>query len=271
MTQKIIQSLIELEAAAASSFWVSEDRSAWKEELLRFAETKSTPQLKPHLSERPERALHRPLFAHVDICDDELIRIFGGEVMPRESDEDQTKSMFSIETQNAKNISGVYLSPGFWMEDSWQLAELEFRKLLEQARQNEKIVFRNGFFNQAADILMTADLGFTGIQLHVHHLDLFELQMAVELARDCRLCPIVSAATYEELELAIQTDAPHLGLCYFPGLDNHEQEAFIQRAILRIPKDCTRTLFASIKTEAELNYLSSLPFDLVFQFYPRGF
>jgi indole-3-glycerol phosphate synthase len=152
------------------------------------------------------------------------------------------------------------------MYDNWHAIEQNLRSHLEWSRERGHLVFRNGFFNSSADILMAAELGFTGVQIHVHSMDLFELQMALELARDCRLCPIVSAANVEELELAIQTDAPHLGLCFFPEQSSHEQMQFVQQAITKIPKDCTRVLFGSIRSESELSYLSHLSFDCIFRF-----
>lgn len=266
LTQKLINSLFELEQAASERFWTVEDRSAWKDELLRFAETKKAAQLKPYLREWTAKSTSKTALAEVTLLDDELVRIFGHQENLLAADTDNEDAADGNNPTSNGQISGVFLGPGFWLNDHWHSTEQRLRSQLEFSCQQGHLVFRNGFFNSAADILMAAELGFTGIQIHAHTLDLFQLQMAIELARDCRLCPIVSAATPEELELAVQTDAPHLGLCYFPEQSNHEQSAFVQQAITQIPKDCTRILFAAIKNASELNYLSQLPFDCIFHF-----
>ena len=266
LNHRLIESLIELENAAAEQFWVSEDRSAWKEELLSFAESKKPLQLKPYLNESADHPAGHPLLANVTFLDGELMRIFGNPI--KQSTLNPNEDNFSIEKQYPENerVSGLFLGPGFWMGEQLHSLEQNLRSHLEWARQQGHLVFRSGFFNSSADILMAAELGFSGVQIHVHSLDLYELQMALELARDCKLCPIVSAATTKELELAIQTDAPHLGLCFFPGQNGHEHIQFVQQAITQIPKDCTRVLLGAIKNESELSYLSHLPFDCIFQF-----
>lgn len=265
LNHALINSLVELETAAALRFWASEDRTAWKDEILRFAETKHPLQLKPLLAQSKGGNKTKPILAEVALLDDELIRIFCPQLPHPTHDQTHSQTSVKANTQQTDLVSGLFLSPGFWLNENWEQFEVELRSHLEAHRQEEKLVFRTGFFNNAADILMAAELGFTGIQIHVHTMDLFELQMAIELARDCKLCPIVSAATLKELELAIQTDAPHVGLCFFPGQNAHEHELFVQRGITQIPKDCTRILFASLKSSTELNYLSQLPFDCIFQ------
>lgn len=266
MSQRIIDSLIELEVAAANRFWQDEDRSAWKDEILRLAENKDTAQLKPHLTQSPEPLRTGITCAQVLVGDEDLKVA----LMRRSHDKSKSHSLAhqdSIPSPfSSQSLSGIYLRPGFWVQDTWYEQEQQLRTALSDARSNGTLVFRNGFFNQMADILLTADLGFSGIQIHVHNLDLYELQMAIELARDCRLCPIISAAGLDQLELAIQTDAPHLGLCFFPDQDLQEQLSFVQRAIPRIPEGCSRILFGSILDQSEMAYFSHLQFDAVFQF-----
>lgn len=262
MTQRIIDSLIDLEIAAANRFWQEEDRSAWKDDILRFSENKNTAQLKPHFNQSNEQMRTGMTCAQVLIGDEDL----KAALTRRSPDKPKPHATATEGRSPSQTLSGIYLRPGFWMQETWHEQEQQLRTALSDARSHGTLVVRNGFFNQTADILLAADLGFSGIQIHVHNLDLYELQMAIELARDCRLCPILSAARLSELELAIQTDAPHLGLCFFPDQDLQEQLSFVQRAVPQIPDGCSRILFGSVLDESEMNYFSHLHFDAVFQF-----
>jgi hypothetical protein len=94
--------------------------------------------------------------------------------------------------------------------------------------------------------------------------------MAVELARDCRLCPIVSAADEDQLEQVVQTDAPHIALCYFPDKSAELAARFVQRSLPRIPNNCSKILLAATQTNNEAQLLSKLGFDLALQFNPRA-
>ncbi len=271
MSHPLIDSFVELERVAAQEFWKSEDRTAWRDDLLRQCETRDLLSLKSYLG-RASGSLKSPAIFPVFMWDNDLRRCFSiaNSINSQEttSNEPFSTVLNSLKNLSPSSVAGLFLRPGFWMTESWQVEENDLRDALANARSTNSMIVRCGFLTQQADILLASDLGFSAIQIHAGSLDLYELQMAIELARDCRLCPIVSVATEEEMEQAIQTDAPHIALCHFP-MEGIEQSAkFIQSALPRVPANCTRVLLTAAANTAEATLLTRLGFTSTFQFNP---
>lgn len=271
MSHPLIDSLVELERVAAQEFWKTEDRTAWRDDLLRQCETRNLLTLKSYLG-GASGSLKSPAIFPVFMWDSDLRRCFSiahsKNVQETPSIEPFSTVLHSLKSLSPASMAGVFLRPGFWMTESWQTEETELRDVLASARSRNSMIVRCGFLTQHADILISSELGFSAIQIHAGSLDIYELQMAIELARDCRLCPIVSVATDEEMEQAIQTDAPHIALCHFP-MEGIEQSAkFIQSALPRVPANCTRVLMTAAANTAEATLLNRLGFTSTFQFNP---
>lgn len=274
MSHPLIDALTELEEASSKAFWTGEDRTAWRDDLLRQSLSRDLVSLQKLISSLAEnREPHQTgrELIHVSMWDSDLQRCFGN----NSTDEAQLQynqhfeeTLNRIETSTANTVVPVYLRPGFWMNESWIQEEEPLRRSLAAARSQNALTLRCGFLTQQADIYLAADLGFSAVQIHARGLDLYELQMAVELARDCRLCPIVSAANEDEVEQVIQTDAPHIALCYFPDKAAELSARFVQRTLPRIPNNCSKILLAATQTNAEIQLLTKLGFDLAIQFNP---
>ncbi|MBM3382408.1 MAG: hypothetical protein FJY29_08205 [Betaproteobacteria bacterium] len=272
MNHPVIEALTQLEFAAAEQFWNSEDRSAWKEDLLRQSETLTLVSLKKFITppageEKPTRT-QVPVFP-ATIWDSDLRQCFYSKsVDAHEASEPDTFqiALSRLTQSDAGTLMGVMLRPGFWMNETWADEEDLLRNALKAAREKQTLVFRTGFFTHPADILLAADLGFTGIQIHAGQLDLYELQMAIELARDCKLCPVVSVSTEAEMEQVVQTDAPHIALCSFPGEGQDASLRFVQNALPKIPNNCTRILMTANRSEQDLQLIGRLGFHAIIHF-----
>jgi len=272
LSHQLIDSFVELERVAAQEFWKSEDRTAWRDDLLRKSETRDLLTLKSYLGRAPA-PLKSPDIFPVLMWDSDLRRCFRS-VISTDSEETSSNEQFSaalneLNGMSPSSVAGIFLRPGFWMTESWQMEENELRDALANARRTNSLIVRCGFLTQHTDILLASDLGFSAIQIHAGSLDIYELQMAIELARDCRLCPIVSVATEEEMEQAVQTDAPHIALCHFPMEGKEQTAKFIQNALPRIPANCTRVLMTAATNDAEVTLLTRLGFTSAFQFKPE--
>jgi hypothetical protein len=273
LNHPIIDTLAQLDSAAAQQFWNSEDRSVWKDDLLRQSETLDILTLKQFLptsiSEDKTARTAIPVFSTF-MWDKDLRNCFIQKSSERSSsDEQEAQFQFILEQLAACNqtsLMGIMLRPGFWMTESWPDEEERLRNTLRIARKNRVLVFRNGFITHHADILLAADLGFTGVQIHAGDLDLFELQMAIELARDCKLCPVVSVSNEAQMEQVIQTDAPHIALCHFPSEGHESTIRFIQNALPKIPSNCTRLLMTASRSESELQLFGRLGFQAIIHF-----
>lgn len=271
LSHQLINTLVELEIAAARAFWNAEDRDAWRNDVLRQRETRELISLKQllklsNLKQKPETQYQILL-----TWDQDLLRCLSGTVIPEHYPQLTFRDTLShLRNADSKSIAPLFLRPGFWMCESWLEEENDLRECLSLAHEKGVMILRCGFLTQQADIYLTADLGFSAVQLHAHGLDLYELQMAVELARDCRLSPIVSASNEEELEQVLQTDAPHIALCYFPSGVREQSARFIQRALPQIPNNCTKILFAATEQHSEIQLISRLGFDLAVQFNPHA-
>jgi hypothetical protein len=269
LNHPVIDALTQLEWAAAQQFWNSEDRSVWKDDLLRQCETRAILALKKFMAnnftEDKSNRTAVPVFPAL-MWDTDLRQCFTRQ--PAETIQLQNSNHFQLALDTLSesepgSLIGMMLRPGFWMTDSWPAEEEQLRSALKTARANETLVFRTGFLTHQADILLAADLGFTGIQIHAAQLDLYELQMALELARDCKLCPLVSVSNPAEMEQVVQTDAPHIALCHFPTDGQELSMRFVQQALPKIPNSCSRLLITASCTESDLQLLGRLGFQAI--------
>lgn len=258
MNHPVIKSLTELERAAAVDWWESEDRFAWRNELIRRCEAIEILPLKSCLAVIP--ALLR-----IRMWDADLMGCFS---LPSESAEDTQFSTLIDELNNLEKeaLYAIAPRPGFWMSEEWREQEESLRSALKKAKQSGALVVRCGFVSEQSDILMAADLGFSGIQIHAADLDLFQLQLLIELARDCRLTPVVSVEDQNQLETVLGTDAPHIALCCMNG-DKYEWAIrFVQQSLPRLPHNCTKLIFSSAATETDVRLFGRLGMSGIFSF-----
>jgi hypothetical protein len=260
--QALIDSFLELERAAADCFWKSENREAWRDDLLRLRETQNILPLKTQfdLSESAQQK-QKTRDGSILLWDSDLIRCLTTSSPPT-SDEDSFRAVVhTLSGMQKHTLTGLFLRPGFWMQPTWPEQEFPLRTALSRARENGAFIIRCGFLTQASDILWAADLGFSGIQIHAQGLDLFELQLAIELARDCRLSPVVSVSSFAELELVLQTDAPHIALCHLSSTGKGSTTHFMSEGLSRIPKNCSRLVIATALPASEIRALGKSGLD----------
>lgn len=255
LNHRVIDTLVELERSAARVWWESEDRTAWRDDLLRRLDTHSPLQFKAFLNQacgRPE------IFA----WDDDLLQCFSPATQITET-RTFDDLISKIHMLKSNQVLGLIPRPGFWLTESWHEEEDLLRQALAGAKEKQSLVVRCGFLTQQSDVLMAADLGFSGVQIHADGLDLFELQLLIELARDCRISPIVSISNRSQVETVLQTDAPHIALCCLAGESYEESIRFVQEALPGIPANCTKILIASAFEEREIANLGRLGFQSV--------
>ncbi len=250
MNQSIIKTLGELEQAAARQWWNSENRLAWRDELLRTCEDRTFVPLKTCLTQSAQ-------LMPVRIWDTDLLSCFTAENI--ESEEDLFLRIANETEGLAKDAPlAIALRPGFWMSETWTLQEDILRSAMQKARLSKALVMRCGFLSEQADILITADLGFSGIQIHVSDLDVFQLQLLIELARDCRLTPIVSVENNSQLETVLGTDAPHIVLCCMKGSGYEAALRFVQQSLPRLPQNCTKLLLTGTASQTDVQLFGKL-------------
>lgn len=264
MNLPLIDSFIELERAAADCFWKSENRTAWRDDLLRLRETANILPLKEQFISSEEHSVKQSFReAPVLMWDEDLLHCFTGCQLQKNEQEAFQHVIELLKTKHRNTLTGIFLRPGFWMNTSWTEQEAPLREALSSAKENGGFIMRCGFLTQPADILWTADLGFSGVQIHARGLDLFELQMAIELARDCRLSPVVSVSSPDELELVLQTDAPHIAICQLATPSKGTAFNLLSEALARIPKNCSRLLMTKAMTQNEIRLLLKQGFDAI--------
>jgi hypothetical protein len=258
LNQSIINDLCELEQAAAQQWWHSEDRLAWRDELLRACE------LRQFISIRNCLNGSTPLIP-VRVWDSDLDSCFS--IPSAETEDERFFNLISeLENLEKDNALAIALRPGFWVSDSWPEHEEALRTALLKARAANATVVRCGFLCEQAEILMTAELGFTAIQLHASELDIFELQLLVELARDCKLTPIVSIENEKQLETVLGTDAPHILLCCLKGSGYEAAVRFVQQALPRLPEACSKLLLTSQAGQADVQLFRKLGMQGILNF-----
>lgn len=254
-----IKILAELERSAAQQWWATEDRTSWRHGIVRNAEKLPLLSLKTCLD-----AAVSDIFIYT--WDADIARCFS----LRESEVghfDFTSLTNILRTLEKNQVMGIFPRPGFWLSDSWTEKEDDLREALQQARRVQALIIRCGFTTDQADILMAADLGFTGIQIHAGDLDIYQLQLLVELARDCHLSPIVSIENAEQLETALQTDAPHLAFCCLPGGGYELSIRFLNQSLPRIPKNCTKLVFTALKEPNTREHFRHMGLHAVLSFF----
>ncbi len=168
-----------------------------------------------------------------------------------------------IQNIESGQVLGLLPRPGFWLDENWHEQEDILRESLSIAKKKQALILRCGFVTEQSDVLMAAELGFSGVQIHAAGLDLFELQMLIELARDCRLSPIVSISDTEQMNTMLQTDAPHVALCCLAGEGFEDSIRFVQNALPGIPSNCTKILLAAALEEKEVMNFARLGFQTV--------
>ncbi|NBW80518.1 hypothetical protein EBR21_02075 [bacterium] len=246
---------MELERSAARIWWSSEDRAAWRDDLLRRLDSQPTLFFKSFLKESCPRF-------EVLTWDEDLLRCFS---TTRQQHPVRNFGEIVEKIQNIEHahVLGVLPRPGFWLTDTWHEEEDILRESLSVAKKKQALVVRCGFVTEQSDILMAAELGFSGVQIHAAGLDLFELQMLIELARDCRMSPIVSISDSEQMNTMLQTDAPHVALCCLAGEGFEDSIRFVQSALPSIPSNCTKILLAAALDEKEVMNFTRLGFQSV--------
>lgn len=258
MNHPVIETFIELERRAAMEWWSLEDRTSWRDDLLRRKDTQQVLSLKSCL--KTDLTV-----STIAVWDPDLRRCFS--VLATETDIDPFSAAIArLMTLSSEELFGLALRPGYWLSEEWSEEEESLRRALTHAQNQGAVVFRSGFFTEQADILMTAELGFSGVQIHVADLDLFQLQLLLELSRDCRLSPIISVENEEQLDIVLQTDAPHIALCYLPGSKNDQGIRFLQKALPLIPRNCTRMLLSGSQNPDNLQMLRHLGIQCILAF-----
>jgi hypothetical protein len=259
LSRQVIDTFTALERQAADLWWTQEDRSVWRDELLRAKNNEALFSLKDFFGKELS------IFP-ISMWDEDLSRCFSSHLEDSRAVRFQKILTAFPSAEQLPFLSAIALRPAFWLDDDWHSTEELLRSALQKAQWQKAPVLRFGFFTQQADILMSADLGFAGIFIYADHLDVFELQLLVELARDCRLVPVVMAADFEQLEVSLQTDAAHLALCCLRGSDFESALRFVQEAVPRIPHNCTKLLVSGAITESEAIYFHRLGVQGVFSF-----
>jgi hypothetical protein len=247
---QVINTFVELESTAARHWWSSEDRMAWRDDLLRRRENLEPAALKACLASGLN-------IIPVHLWDSDLRQCFT-QVDSAATAENAPGIFQQLDALQANQLCAVFPRPGFWMESSWTEEEPSLRDALARARDSRALVLRCGFVTEQTDVLMAADLGFSGIQIHAAELDLFELQYLIELARDCRLSPVVSVENSKQMEIVLQTDAPHIALCCLAATGREQAIRFVQQTLPRIPANCTRIVVAGGFSQTELQHLGNL-------------
>jgi hypothetical protein len=258
VNQSIIKTLSELEAAAAQNWWETEDRFAWREELLRTCESLDFIPLKGCLKNSPQTV-------PVKIWDEDLASCFSSVNFDTEVAEFE-KVISETQKLNKDDLLAMALRPGFWLSENWPAQEEPLRTALQKARFARALVVRCGFLSEQAEILMTAELGFSGVQIHAADLDVFQLQFLIELARDCRLTPMVSVENEKQLETVIGTDAPHIILCCMKDSGYEAALRFVQQSIPQLPENCTKSLITGPTGQTDIQLFGRLGLNAVLTF-----
>lgn len=283
MSHPLIDALAELNRVAAMEWWSSEDRSAWRDDILRQRESLELLSLKSYLFETPaseqNAASHlaqpEPATIPTWLWDADLLRCFFPEKYQQPDADLSTEEgsyfatvMARLDALAPATACALLLRPGFWMSEAWVSEEQILRESLERAREKKILTIRAGFLSEQSDILMSAELGFSGIQIHAADMDLFQLQLSIELARDCRLCPIVSVENFQQMEQVVQTDAPHIALCGLPGMGYDSTLRFIQKSMPNIPSNCTRVMLVGTLTASEKAVFAKMGAHCFLSFLP---
>ncbi|MEN9809272.1 MAG: Indole-3-glycerol phosphate synthase [Pseudomonadota bacterium] len=250
MNLQVINTFVELEKTAAQHWWTAEDRTAWRDDLLRRRENIEPAALKTCLGSGLT-------IVPIHLWDSELRQCFM-QVDADPEEQDATDLFAQLDALQANQLCGLFPRPGFWMESSWSEEESALRDALTRASATRALVLRCGFITEQTDVLMAADLGFSGIQIHAAELDLFELQFLIELARDCRLSPVVSVENSKQMEIVLQTDAPHIALCCLAANGREQSIRFVQQTLPRIPANCTRMIVSGGFSQTEMQHLGNL-------------
>jgi hypothetical protein len=258
VNQSIIKTLSELETTAARNWWEMEDRFAWRDDLLRTCESRDFIPLKGCLKNMPQSIAIR-------IWDEDLATCFTSGSFESE-DSEFDKIILETRNLNKDDLLAMALRPGFWLSENWSVQEEPLRAALQKARLSQALVVRCGFLSEQAEILMTAELGFSGVQIHAAELDVFQLQFLIELARDCRLTPMVSVENQKQLETVIGTDAPHIILCCMKGGGYEAALRFVQQSIPQLPENCTKLLITGSTSQTDIQLFGKLGLNAVLSF-----
>lgn len=250
MNLQVIDTFVELEKTAAQHWWSAEDRTAWRDDLLRRRESVEPAALKGCLGSGLN-------IIPVHMWDSDLRRCFAQPDADPAAD-DAAELFNQLNALQTNQLCGLLPRPGFWMESSWSEEEITLRDALARARASGALVLRCGFITEQTDVLMAADLGFSGIQIHAAELDLFELQFLIEMARDCRLSPVVSVENSKQMEVVLQTDAPHIALCCLSANGREQSIRFVQQTLPRIPANCTRMIVSGGFSQTEMQHFGNL-------------
>jgi hypothetical protein len=255
LSHPVIDTLVELESSAARIWWSSEDRAAWRDDLLRRLDSQPTLFLKSFLKQ-PSTGFE------VLTWDEDLLRCFSQTRQPSTARTFESIAE-KIQTVESGQILGLMPRPGFWLTETWHEEEDILRESLSIAKKKQALIVRCGFVTEQSDVLLAAELGFSGVQIHAAALDLFELQLLIELARDCRLSPIVSISDTAQMQTLLETDAPHVALCCLAGEGFEEAIRFVQDALPGIPSNCTKILLTAALDEKEVMNFARLGFHSV--------
>ena len=116
MSHPLIDSFVELERVAAQEFWKSEDRTAWRDDLLRQCETRDLLSLKSYLGSA-SGSLKSPAIFPVFMWDNDLRRCFSiaNSIKSQEttSNEPFSTVLNSLKNLSPSSVAGLFCAQGF--------------------------------------------------------------------------------------------------------------------------------------------------------------